>query len=60
MLSITTHLKYIRVTSFICTGKSFRNKYPDCILRTLRHMHFIHSSIKNVSVWDPTAHFKHC
>ena len=23
-------------------------------------MHFIHSYIKNVSVWDPTAHFKHC
>jgi len=22
-------------------------------------MHFIHSYIKNVSVWDPTAHFKH-
>jgi len=23
-----------------------------------RHMHFIHSFIKNVNVWDPTAHFK--
>ena len=23
-------------------------------------MHFIHSYITNVSVWDPTAHFKHC
>jgi len=23
-------------------------------------MHFILSYIKNVSVWDPTAHFKHC
>ena len=23
-------------------------------------MHFVHSYIKNVSVWDPTAHFKHC
>ena len=23
-------------------------------------MHFIHSYIKNVSVWDPTAHSKHC
>ena len=23
-------------------------------------MHFIHSFIKNVTVWDPTAHFKHC
>jgi len=22
--------------------------------------YFIHSFIKNVSVWDPTAHFKHC
>ena len=22
-------------------------------------MHFLHSFIKNVSVWDPTAHFKH-
>jgi len=22
-------------------------------------MNFIHSYIKNVSVWDPTAHFKH-
>ena len=22
-------------------------------------IHFIHSFIKNVSVWDPTAHFKH-
>ena len=22
-------------------------------------MHFIYSYIKNVSVWDPTAHFKH-
>jgi len=22
-------------------------------------MHFIHSYIKNVSVWDPTGHFKH-
>jgi len=21
-------------------------------------MHFIHSYIKNVSVWEPTAHFK--
>ena len=28
-------------------------------LRKQRHKHFIHSSIKNVSVWDPTAHFKH-
>jgi len=36
------------------------NKCPDCIIRTYRHMHFIHSYIKNVSVWDPTAHFKHC
>ena len=23
-------------------------------------MHFIHSYIKNESVWDRTAHFKHC
>jgi len=23
-------------------------------------MHFIHSCIKNVSFWDPTAHFKNC
>ena len=23
-------------------------------------MHFIHSFIKNESVWDPTTHFKHC
>jgi len=23
-------------------------------------MHFIHSYMKNVSVWDPTEHFKHC
>jgi len=23
-------------------------------------MHIIHSCIKNVSVWDPTAQFKHC
>jgi len=23
-------------------------------------MHFTHSHIKNVSVWDPTAHFQHC
>jgi len=23
-------------------------------------MHFIHSYIKNLSVWDPTAHFKLC
>jgi len=23
-------------------------------------IHFIHSYVKNVSVWDPTAHFKHC
>ena len=25
---------YIRVTSFICTGYKFRNKYPDSIIRT--------------------------
>jgi len=24
-----------------------------------RHMHFIHSFIKNVNIWDPTTHFKH-
>jgi len=24
-----------------------------------RHMHFIHSCIKNVSIWDLTVHFKH-
>jgi len=30
-----------------------------CTIRTKRHMHFIHSYIKNVSVWDPTAHFKY-
>jgi len=58
--SITTHFIYIRVTSFTCINLSFRNKYPDCIIRTLRHMHFVHSFIKNVSVCDPTAHFKHC
>jgi len=23
-------------------------------------MHFIHNYINIVSVWDPTAHFKHC
>jgi len=33
------------------------NRYPDCTLRTQQHMHFIHSFIRNVSVWDPTAHF---
>ena len=27
-------------------------------LRTKRHMRFIHSYIKIVSVWDPTACFK--
>ena len=26
-------------------------------LITQRHMHFIHSYMKNVSLWDPTAHF---
>jgi len=50
---------YISVTSFICTGESFRNKYRDCTIRTKPHMHFIHSFINNVSVWDPTAYFKH-
>ena len=24
------------------------------------YMHFIHSYIKNVSAWDPTARFKYC
>ena len=24
------------------------------------HVSFVHSYINNVSVWDPTAHFKHC
>jgi len=33
--------------------------YPDCTLRTKQHMHFVHSYMKIVSVWDPTAHFKH-
>ena len=37
----------------------FRNNYLDLTIRTLRHVHLIHSFIKNVSVWDPTAHFKH-
>jgi len=32
----------------------------NCIIKTQRHMHFIHSYIKNVSVWDPTAHIKYC
>ena len=36
------------------------DKYTDCTIRTQRHMHFIHSYIKNVNVWDPTARFKHC
>ena len=26
---------------------------------TMYKTHFIHSYIKNVSVWDPTAHFKY-
>ena len=26
---------------------------------TMYKMHFIRSYIKNVSVWDPTAHFTH-
>jgi len=21
---------------------------------------FIHTCVKNVSIWDPTMHFKHC
>jgi len=25
--------------------------------KTMYNMHFIHSFIRNVSVWDPTAHF---
>ena len=33
-----------------------RTMYKMC---TQRHMHFIRSFIKNVSVWDPTAHFTH-
>jgi len=26
---------------------------------SMYEMHFIYSFIKNVSVWDPTTHFKH-
>ena len=54
-----THMYLKCITSFVCTGYSFRNRYPDFTIRTKRHMHFIHSYVKNVSVWDPTAHFKH-
>jgi hypothetical protein len=40
-----------------CTTIGDNKKNLDCTIRTKQHMHFIHSYIKIVSVWDPTAHF---
>ena len=45
---------------YIYIHKEYIYIYIYILYKTMYKMHFIHSFMKNVSVWDPTAHFKHC
>jgi len=48
-----TNIKY----TMMCQSNTTNLYYVHCTLRTQQHVHFVHSFIENVSVWDPTTHF---
>ena len=59
ILHITIYKIHVLVLFLLYSTIRIPISKTDCTIRTKRHMHFIHSYIENVSVWDPTAHFKH-